>query len=78
LNIDRGNGCGEYSRKVFEMALNHGGKGDEYVRFIVEELKPYIDETYQANRKTQQLEASPSGGSFQPMQPVNIQKYSRR
>lgn len=37
---------GEYSRQVSEAALHQGGKGDEYVRFIVEELKPFIDQTF--------------------------------
>ncbi|MFC4410392.1 alpha/beta hydrolase [Chungangia koreensis] len=37
---------GEYSRQVSEAALYQGGKGDAYVRFIVEELKPFIDESY--------------------------------
>lgn len=37
---------GEYSRQVSESALHQGGKGNEYVRFIVEELKLFIDRNY--------------------------------
>ena len=37
---------GEYSRKILGHVSTSGGKGKDYVDFIVNELKPYIDENY--------------------------------
>lgn len=37
---------GEYSKKILGQASSSGGKGKQYVDFIVNELKPYIDNTY--------------------------------
>ena len=37
---------GEYSRKILGHVSTTGGKGKEYVDFIVNELKPFIDKNY--------------------------------
>ncbi|KSU64613.1 esterase [[Bacillus] enclensis] len=37
---------GEYSRKIIGQLQTSGGKGKEYVEFIVNELKPFIDKNY--------------------------------
>jgi len=40
---------GEYSKKILNIlgqSIQTGGKGREYVNFIVNELKPYIDQKY--------------------------------
>ncbi|OCA88088.1 hypothetical protein A8F94_09725 [Bacillus sp. FJAT-27225] len=39
--------CGEYSRLLSGTLSPHGGKGDGYIEFIVGQLKPLIDSTYQ-------------------------------
>jgi predicted alpha/beta superfamily hydrolase len=38
--------CGEYSKKILGQESVAGGKGIQYVDFIVNELKPYIDNKY--------------------------------
>lgn len=40
---------GEYSKKLLGKTDPTGGKGKEYVDFIVDELKPFIDEKYRTN-----------------------------
>lgn len=37
---------GEFSKKLLEKPSNSGGKGKAYLDFIVNELKPYIDNKY--------------------------------
>lgn len=37
---------GEYSKKILGQASSAGGKGIQYVDFIVNELKPFIDNKY--------------------------------
>ncbi len=37
---------GEYSEKILGYSSSEGGKGTEYIDFIVNELKPYIDNKY--------------------------------
>lgn len=37
---------GEYSKKILGQASSSGGKGIQYVDFIVNELKPFIDNKY--------------------------------
>jgi predicted alpha/beta superfamily hydrolase len=39
-------GHGEYSKRILGYACSLGGKGGEYVDFIVHELKPFIDKKY--------------------------------
>ena len=39
-------GNGEYSKKILGQESLAGGKGTQYVDFIVNELKPYIDNKY--------------------------------
>ncbi|SMQ77506.1 Predicted hydrolase of the alpha/beta superfamily [Bacillus sp. OV166] len=37
---------GEYSKKILGYTSSEGGKGTEYIDFIVNELKPFIDNKY--------------------------------
>ena len=37
---------GEYSKKILGYTSSEGGKGTEYIDFIVNELKPHIDNKY--------------------------------
>jgi predicted alpha/beta superfamily hydrolase len=37
---------GEYSKKLLGETSPTGGKGDQYIEFIVNELKPFIDQKY--------------------------------
>lgn len=40
---------GEYSEKILGYKSSTGGKGKEYIDFIVNELKPFIDEKYRTD-----------------------------
>ncbi|RSD28680.1 alpha/beta hydrolase [Mesobacillus subterraneus] len=41
---------GEYSAKLTGEQCSDGGKGKEYIKWVAEELKPFIDEQYRTDR----------------------------
>ena len=51
---------GEYSKKIVGEVEQFGGKGEQYIDFIVKELKPYID----VNFRTKSDESSMAGISL--------------
>ena len=53
---------GEYSKKILGHASTSGGKGMEYVDFIVNELKPFIDNKYRTIRDNNAMAGISLGG----------------
>lgn len=56
--------CGQQLRAAFEVRHSHAPMGDAYLRFIVEELKPFIDARYctQPEREHTYVMGSSMGG----------------
>lgn len=53
---------GEYSRKILGHVSTTGGKGKEYVDFIVNELKPFIDKNYRTLKDNTAMASISLGG----------------
>ncbi|ALC88996.1 esterase [Bacillus sp. FJAT-18017] len=54
--------CGEFSKELIGSLSPHGGKGDEYIDYIVNELKPYIDSTYKTIQDNTMMAGCSLGG----------------
>lgn len=54
--------CGEYSKKILGKESFDGGRGSEYVDFIVNELKPFIDNKYRTLRDSTAIAGISLGG----------------
>lgn len=53
---------GEYSERLTGEPSSLGGKGKEYIEFIVSELKPYIDQQYHTNKSYSAMAGISVGG----------------
>lgn len=53
---------GEYSKKILGNVSTSGGKGIEYVEFIVNELKPFIDNKYRTIKDNTAMAGISLGG----------------
>jgi predicted alpha/beta superfamily hydrolase len=53
---------GDYSKKILGHASTSGGKGIEYVEFIVNELKPFIDNKYRTLKDNTAMAGISLGG----------------
>ncbi|WP_108670321.1 alpha/beta hydrolase [Peribacillus acanthi] len=53
---------GEYSKRILGEVCTLGGKGKQYVDFIVNELKPYIDEKYRTDKERTSMAGISLGG----------------
>ena len=54
--------CGEYSKKFLGKEALDGGKGEQYVEFIVNELKPFIDHNYRTLKEHTAMAGISLGG----------------
>jgi predicted alpha/beta superfamily hydrolase len=54
--------CGEYSKKILGKKGCAGGKGKQYVDFIVNELKPFIDNKYRTLKERTAMAGISLGG----------------
>lgn len=53
---------GEYSKKILGEVEPFGGKGEQYIDFVVNELKPYIDDNYRTIRDESSMAGISLGG----------------
>lgn len=53
---------GEYSKKILGEVEQFGGKGEQYIDFVVNELKPYIDDNYRTIKDETSMAGISLGG----------------
>lgn len=53
---------GEYSKKIVGDVEQFGGKGKQYIDFVVNELKPYIDDNYRTIKDESSMAGISLGG----------------